>query len=117
MLLLLSEGHTITKTAVLIGYSARWIGTILARYNDHGPDSLGDGHHRNPGREPVLDDKLCEELTEALNGASPDGGLWTGPKIVRWVEARVDRTFPDQRGSEWAKKLGCNRSGRLNVQR
>jgi len=106
MLLLLSEGHTITQIAPLLGYSTRWIGTILARYNENGPEALGDGRHRNPGREPVLDDKLSEELTEALKGVAPDGGLWTGPKIVRWVEARVGRKFPDQRGSEWARRLG-----------
>jgi hypothetical protein len=39
---LLSSGYAITEVAAILSFSARWVRLLRKRYNEHGPDSLGD---------------------------------------------------------------------------
>ena len=39
---LLARGHTIADVAAVTSFVPRWIEQLLARYNAHGPDALGD---------------------------------------------------------------------------
>ncbi len=54
-----------------------------------GPQGLGDRRHGNPGAKEraLLDEEGQAELRAALEGSPPGGGMWSGPKVARWIEA------------------------------
>jgi transposase len=91
--------------AAVTGYGRRWIGAIVRRYNEAGPDGLGDGRAGNAGAKPLLDADGEAALGAALAGAPADGGLWTGPKVAAWMAARLGREIRPQRGWDYLRKL------------
>ena len=80
------------RAAPLVGLTDVHARAVLRRRNAHGPEGLADRrrHNRSPGKPTV---GQLAELYEALRRGPPDGGLWSGPKVVahardRWgVEA------------------------------
>ena len=81
-------------------------GAIIHRYNEGGPEALGDRRHGNPGAAPLLDAAGQEVLRQLLAGPAPDGGLWTGPKVAQWMRARLDQPISPQIGWTYLRKLG-----------
>src|SRR5690349_6671059 len=57
---LLARGHTIADVAAVTSFVPRWIEQLLARYNAHGPEALGD-----------LRPALLERLRARLNQPRP----------------------------------------------
>jgi ferritin len=58
----------------------------------------------------LLDEEGQAELREALlEGSPPGGGMWSGPKVARWIEekAEVERVHA-QRGWEYLRKVGMS---------
>lgn len=104
---LLAQGKTRAEVAGVTGYSERWIGEIVRRYNTEGPDALGDRRHDNPGGQPILDAAQQERLVAALHGPAPDGGLWTGPKVAAWIAAETGRPSYPQLGWLYLVRLGA----------
>jgi transposase len=102
---LLSQGHAAKFVAEVTGYSSTWVSKILWRYNDHGLDGLGDGRLDNPGAAALLDPAQLEELRDVVSEPPPDGGLWTGRKVARWITGRIGRTVSPQRGVEYLRRL------------
>jgi hypothetical protein len=45
---------------------------IVTRYNDGGPDALGNRRQNNPGATPLLTAELAQELDKALQNPPPD---------------------------------------------
>src|SRR5260370_16642832 len=80
MIWLVSRGKTTQEIADVTGYSARWVRCLVRRYNQQGPEALGDRRHENPGGKSILSEQEQTQLQEALDAPSPDRGLWTGPK-------------------------------------
>ena len=111
---LLSEGRRTEEVSEVTGYSPGWVRKIARRYNERGVESLGDRRHQNPGakeRAP-LDEAGEEELVEALQGPPPacvGGGMWSGPKVARWIAQRngLEKVY-DQRGFEYLRKVGMS---------
>ena len=83
ILWLISEGRTTTQVMEVTGYSRGWIQQLARRYNQGGPEALGDRRHRNPGAKDraLLDADQQEELREALMKPPPDGGIWNSRKV------------------------------------
>ena len=106
---LLSQGHAAKLVAEVTGYSSVWVSKILWRYNDHGLAGLGDGRLDNPGAAPLLDPAQVEELRDLVSEPPPDGGLWTGRKVARWISGRIGRTVSPQRGVEYLRRLDLTR--------
>jgi transposase len=111
---LLSEGRTTGEVSELTGYSLGWVRKIARRYNERGLQGLGDRRHRNPGarQRALLDEEGQAELREALSGrppASVGGGMWSGPKVARWIAQRngLEKVHA-QRGFEYLKKVGMS---------
>lgn len=104
---LLAQGKTRVAVAAVTGYGVRWIGEIIRRYNQDGPDALGDGRHANPGGPPILNAEHQEQLVLALQGPAPDGGLWTGPKVAAWIEAETGHPAYPQLGWTYLVRLGA----------
>jgi transposase len=91
--------------AEVTGYTAT--SRILWRYN--GLAGLGDGRLDNPGAAPLLDEVQLEELRDVVGEPPPDGGLWTGRKVARWITGRIGRTVSPQRGVEYLRRLDLTR--------
>jgi transposase len=104
---LLAQGKTRAEVAAVTGYGVRWIGEIVRRYNEAGPDGLGDRRHDNPGGQPILSSEQQERLRAALAGPAPDGGHWTGPKVAAWIEAETGHRGYPQLGWSYLVRLGA----------
>ena len=100
---LLSWGRSEREVAQVTGYGRRWIGEVARRYDEGGPDGLGDRRRANAGARPLLG--VGEEA--ALRAEPPaDGGLWTGPKVAAWMAIRLGRKVWPQRGWDYLRKFG-----------
>ncbi len=111
---LLGEGKTTEEVSEVTGYSPGWVRHIARRYNERGVEGLGDRRHSNPGaKERALLDEAGEaELVEALQGPPPacvGGGMWSGPKVARWIAYRngLGKVHP-QRGFEYLRKVSMS---------
>jgi transposase len=102
---LLARGHTIADVAAVTSFVPRWIEQLLARYNAHGPEALGDLRRHNGSAPRVLRPELLARLPERLATPPSDGGLWTGPKVAAWMARRLGRKVWPQRGWDYLKRL------------
>ncbi len=102
---LLAQGKTTKTIREVTGYCLAWIRTIAHRYNQDGPQAIGDHRHANPGGTFILSAELQAQLVEALENPPPDAGLWTGPKVARWILVQTGRKVHPQRGWEYLKRL------------
>ena len=109
---LLSEGKTTREVCEVTGYSPGWVRRIAHRYNERGVEGLGDRRHANPGarERALLDEEGQAQLREALLGPPPaslGGGMWSGPKVARWIAQRngLEKVHV-QRGFEYLRKVG-----------
>src|SRR5215217_3619443 len=61
---LISEGNTTRQVMEATGYSRGWIQQLARRYNERGPEVLGDRRHHNPGakQRTLLDSDQQREL-------------------------------------------------------
>src|SRR3954464_1639826 len=90
----MSLGDSIRQVAVMVGYSKKCVREIARRYELEGVQGLGDRRHGNPGAKEraLLDEEGQGRLREALlKEAPPGGGMWSGPKVARWIEQRRER--------------------------
>src|SRR5215208_6998822 len=109
---LLSEGRTTGEVCEVTGDSPGGVRKIARRYNERGVEGLGDRRHQNPGarERALLDEEGQAELREALlEGSPPGGGMWSGPKVARWIEERngLEKVHA-QRGWEYLRKVGMS---------
>ena len=96
---LLAQGKTTKEIKEFTGYCLAWIRTIAHRYNQGGPQALGDRRYSNPGGSFLLSPEQ----------QAPDGGLWTGRQVARWILAQTGRKVHPQRGWEYLKRLGYSK--------
>ena len=106
----ISVGDSVGEVARMVGYSQKWTREIARRYQSEGVEGLGDRRHANPGAKEraLLDEEGQAQLREALlEEAPPGGGMWSGPKVARWIEEKtgVQRVHA-QRGWEYLRKVG-----------
>lgn len=96
---LLSRGYDIGQVASLLSFSTRWVRILIERYNEGGPERLGDQRVNNGTKATILTPAAMAGLKERLRSLPDDGGQWTGPKIARWL-ARFHglKSVHDQRG-------------------
>lgn len=96
---LLSRGYDIDEVAELLSFSTRWVRILIKRYNEGGPDRLGDQRASNGTEPTILTPEALDALKERLKSPPDDGGQWTGPKIARWLAIfHGRRSVHDQRG-------------------
>ena len=104
----MSLGEPLGEVARMVGYSEKWVREIKRRYEAEGVEGLGDRRHENPGarERALLDEEGQAELRAALlEGSPPGGGMWSGPKVARWIQERTEaeKVHP-QRGWEYLRK-------------
>jgi transposase len=96
---LLRRGYSIDQVAGLLSFSTRWVRTLIKRYNEGGPERLGDQRAHNGTQPSILTPEALAGLRERLQSPPEDGGQWTGPKIARWLAGFHGlESVHDQRG-------------------
>src|SRR5262245_42417758 len=96
---LLSQGYDIDETAGILSFSPRWVRILVKRYNEGGPELLGDQRAHNGTEPTILTPDALDALKRRLETPPDDGGVWTGPKIARWLAAYHGlESVHDQRG-------------------
>jgi transposase len=103
---LLVQGRSRGEVARVMGLSGLWVAEVVRRYNEKGPDGLGDRRRGNAGAKPLLGAEDEAALRAALAEPPSDGGLWTGPKLAAWMATRLGRKVWPQRGWDYLRKLG-----------
>ena len=57
-------------------------------------------------KKSLLTDQQLQKLKSELESKPEDGGLWTGPKVARWIEKETGREKVwNQRGWDYLKKV------------
>lgn len=102
---LLAQNLRVDEVVTITGYSPGWIRELARRYNRRGAQALGDKRHNAVGAPPLLCAELQAELAEAIQQPHSDGGLWTGPKVTQWIEAKTGRKVRRQRGWVYLTRL------------
>ena len=106
----MSLGDSIREVAEVVGYSQKWVREIARCYESEGVEGLGDRRHGNPGakQRALLDEEGQARLRQALlEEATPGGGMWSGPKVARWIEQKIGiEKVHAQRGWEYLRKVG-----------
>src|SRR5258708_5237968 len=80
------EGKSPREVGEQLGYSARWVRTIVQRWNQQGERGIRDHRHEIVGNQPLLSVQQQVELAEVLKHPPADGGMWSGPKVARWMQ-------------------------------
>jgi len=106
ILWLMKEGHTPDEVAERVGYTARWVRTIVGRYNRQGAQGISNHRLTLPGAKPLLTREHQHELDEALQERPDDDGLWSGPKVARWIQDKIGRRVDPRRGWDYLQRLG-----------
>ncbi len=103
----LAQGRPLPEVAATTGMSPRWLERRVRRYNQGGPDSLGDRRRGNGAKARILTPDLREKLKARLLDPPPDGGVWTTPKIALWRagELGLVSVFP-QRAWDALRMIG-----------
>lgn len=94
------------QAAQQVGLSAVWVRTLIKRWNAQGPDGLVDRRAATNGGPSKLSTDQQIDLWDGLQHPPPDGGLWTGPKVVAYVRNRWGITICLQTGWNWLRGLG-----------
>ena len=107
----ISLGWTIKNSAIAVGCSYVYAQKILSQYNLHGEAGVKNRKNQTSnhvrGKKRLLSQPQLEKLTEAIAKESPDGGIWTGTKVARWIEKETGRKkIWNQRGWDYLKKCG-----------
>ena len=104
---LLSLNYGIEEVASILSFSTRWVRLLVKRYNEQGPDSLGDRRHANGAAPAILTPEALSSLKERLKTPPDNGGLWTGPKVACWLAQFHDRkSVHKQRGWDALVAIG-----------
>ena len=106
ILWLIKEGHTPDEVAFMLGYTARWVRTIVGRFNQAGEQAILDHRRTLPGARPLLSQEQQKELDQALDQPPADGGLWSGPKVAAWMAEHLGRPVDPRRGWDYLQRLG-----------
>lgn len=106
-------GWSVKNSAIAVGISNSYGWEILKNYNDLGIEGVKnqkkESFEHPRGFQPLLNDEQFLSLSEAFKKRPLDGGIWTGPKVARWIEKEtgVEKVW-NQRGWDYLKK--CNYS-------
>ena len=102
----IKEGKSPREVAELLGYTARWVRTIVRRWNAQGEQGIRDHRHTINVSRPLLSGEQQAELVEAMQHPPAAGGLWTGPKVAQWMQVRLGHSVDPRRGWDALQRAG-----------
>ena len=86
---LLAHGKLLSEVAATIGFVQRWLKQVAQRYNQFGPEALGDRRRRNGTSARLLTPERLDALRTRLQSPPPDGGVWNTTKIAAWMASEL----------------------------
>ena len=106
----ISLGWTVKNSALAVGINYDYAKEILGKYNQLAANGVTNRKKKrlNPtgGKKPLLTSPQLQKLAHQLKSRPADGGIWTGPKVARWIEKETRRQKVwNQRGWDYLKKL------------
>ena len=106
----ISCGWTIKKSALAVGINYDYAREILRKYNHLAANGIINLRKKrlnsSGGKKPLLNSQQLQKLVQQLESPPEDGGIWTGPKVARWIEKQTKRKKVwNQRGWDYLKKL------------
>lgn len=105
VLWMVSQDFRTEDISVAVGYSPTWIRKLVGRYNESGPEAMGDQRRHNEGTNALLSAADEAALEAALQETPAEGDAWTGPLVARWMSERLGREVSRQRGWETLRRL------------
>ena len=107
-------GWTVKNSAIAVGLSYEYARKIVKRYNEPGETTVTNQRNRTRNyalsrfsQKSLLTWEQFQKLRGALKGRPSDGGVWTGPKVARWMEKETGQEkIHNQRGWDYLKKCG-----------
>lgn len=104
-------GWTIKNSALAVGCSYSYGQKILGRYNLYGEEGVKNCKNQTSnhakGKKRLLSQRQLKKLTRAIENKPPDGGIWTGTKVARWIETETGKEKVwNQRCWDYLKKCG-----------
>jgi transposase len=80
-----------------VGLDYDYARRIIRKYNKMGVDAVQNYRNKNAknhrgGSQPLLNEEQLNGLREACQGKATDGGVWTGPKVARWIERETGKS-------------------------
>lgn len=86
--------------------SADWARRTIRAYNREGIASISDGRISNH-RPSIISEAQRAELKEKVaSGRSPDGGLWTGPKVAQYLSGILGKKVSKVTGWHYLINMG-----------
>ena len=105
-LYLISRGTLASEAARRVGRTSGWVTQLTQRYNEGGAEAVPDRRGGvKPGPPPRVE-AVASELDAALRRPAPDGGLWTAPKVARWIEERTGQPVHETTAWRAMRRLG-----------
>jgi transposase len=74
-----------------------------------GPSCLRDGRAGNGKAKLMSGEQLAELRDAVLREAPPGGGLWTGPKVAKWMSTKLNREVSPRLAWEYLQHLGMSK--------
>lgn len=105
LLLRPEEPLSCERAAPLVGLSDTHARTVLKRWNASGPEGLADRRRANRSAGKLSAPQQAE-VYATPHQPPPDGGLWSGPKLARYVRGRWGVEVCPETGWRWLRKLG-----------
>jgi transposase len=108
-LYLLKLGKSVKNITSTLDRCERWLYNTVLDFNRHGSEGVLDKRKDNGGSNKLLDEKQEEELRKViLSGVAPDGGLWSGVKVTKWIADKTGKNVSTPRGWKYTQKLGLS---------
>lgn len=83
------------NSAIGVGLGYQYVKKIVKKYNELGVEGVKNRRKETQshirGKTPLLSEQQLSKLVTALRSRPEDGGIWTGPKVARWLEKEIGR--------------------------
>ena len=99
-------GEPATQVGPMLDLHPQSVRDYVALYNAQGPDAMRDRRHEHlGGRTTHLDQAGMDELRQVLSERHPDGGIWSGTKVTRWLEEKLGHSVAKNLGWRYLVRL------------
>jgi len=108
LLWMVATGWRLKLAASAIGINYDYAKEILHNYNKQGVAAISNRRKtlRRNSSSALLNAEALSKLRRALKSRPADGGIWTGPKVARWIAQETGREKVwAQRGWDYLKRL------------
>jgi transposase len=87
---LIARGGVASQVAKQLGMSSNWISETVHRYNEGGAEGVKN-KSKNQNSKTLSVEQIKELEKEIESGKTPQGRLWSGAQIKRWVKEKTDK--------------------------